>query len=75
MKVFGMEEVVSLPDEKYRSLIHMRDFVQWLLDPKETPRVPKWIRIHARSCLKHFPADYEIEKLAKKSPKIMKREK
>lgn len=64
---------MSLPSEKYRSLINMRDFMHLLMNPELSPRVPKWIRIHARSCLKHFPADYEIEMLAKKCPKILKR--
>ena len=75
MKVFGMEEALSLPEEKYRSLLNMRLFMHALMDSKKTPRVPRCVRVEASYMLKHFPSIYEIEMLAKKCPKILKREK
>lgn len=63
---------MSLPDEKYRAVQNAREFLRDLLDPKKTPRVPKEIRKNAYWVLRHFPADYEMEEVAKKSPKIFK---
>ena len=41
-----------------------------LLDPKQTPKVPKWIRQQARWCLKHYPTDLDLAKAMKKCPEI-----
>ena len=61
---------MTLPDERSRAVRYARMFMRDLLDKKKTPRVPKDIRMQARSVLKHYPADYEMEKVAKASPKI-----
>lgn len=63
---------MSLPDEKYRALIRARDFLRELLDPSKTKRVPKAIRQEAYYALKHYPWDYDIERMAKKCPEIIK---
>lgn len=59
---------MTLPIERYHSLINARSFLRRLLDPSQTPRVPRIIRREARYCLKHFPSDYEIRR-SLKSPK------
>ena len=61
---------MTLPIERTWSLKQTREFLRSLLDPKQTPRVPRSIRRLAGSCLRHYPADYEIEIVAKKNPKI-----
>jgi len=61
---------MTLPDERFRSIKWAQDFLRELLDPKKTPRVPKGIRNRARSVLKHFPSQYEMERVAKKSPDV-----
>ena len=38
---------MTLPDERYRSLIQARNFLLSLLDPKATPRVPNSVRKQA----------------------------
>lgn len=58
---------MTLPDERYRSVIYARDFLRDLLDPKETPKVPRAIRERAYRCLRHFPSEYELERVAKES--------
>jgi len=65
---------MSLPDEKYRSINNAREFLRSLLDPKKTPRVPKKIRKEAYYALRHFPWEMDIERLAKKCPDILKKE-
>jgi len=36
-----------------------------LMDPTQTPKVPKSIRERARARLKHFPSDYDVRQLEK----------
>jgi hypothetical protein len=52
-----------LPDERLRSIHWAREFLRELLDPKKTPRVPKIIRSTARNVLKHYPTDYDMERV------------
>ena len=65
---------MSLPDEKYRSINNAREFLRSLLDPKKTPRVPGKVRKEAYWALRHFPWEIDIEKLAKKCPEILKKD-
>jgi hypothetical protein len=46
---------VTLPEEEARAIAETRTFLYDLLDPKQTPRVPKAIRQRARRVLKHYP--------------------
>ena len=50
-------------DEEYRSLGYARQFLLSLLDPKQTPRVPKGIRQEAGHWLKHYPPQSRINEL------------
>jgi len=36
-----------------------------LMDPTQTPKVPKAVRQRARDRLKHFPSEYDINELEK----------
>ena len=62
---------MTLPDERYRALKWAEQFMQELLDPSKTPRVPKRIRAQARSVLRHYPGTYYIEELARARPDII----
>ena len=61
---------MTLPYERTIALSNTRWFLQILIDPKKTPRVPRKIRIHARWCLKHFPTELDIECAAKTAKKV-----
>jgi hypothetical protein len=39
-----------------------------LLNPKVTPKVPKYIRQRAASILKHYPDSYHFTKIVEKMP-------
>ena len=54
---------MTMPDEMFNSLRNARHFMLTLMDPKQTPKVPKEIRKRARDRLKHFPSEYEIKQL------------
>lgn len=61
---------MTLPDERYRAVIQTRRFLLDLCNSQHTPRVPKLIREHARSMLRHFPSDWEMQQAAEASPHI-----
>ena len=65
---------MTLPDERLRALRNTRNFMRKLLDKEATPRVPMIIRQQARACLKHYPADYELDKLAAALPDLFEEE-
>lgn len=62
---------MTMPNERYNAIKHAEAFLQALLDPKVTPRVPKEIRQRAYSCLRHYPGGYHLDVLATKCPCIL----
>lgn len=62
---------MTLPDERYRAIQRTRHFLMSLMDPKETPRIPRSIRGQAYSLLRHYPGDCDLERLAGKSPDVI----
>jgi len=58
---------MTLPDERTRSVQKAREFLRRLLDPKQTPKIPKAIRKEAYWVLKHFPSDLDLHKAAEAS--------
>lgn len=61
---------MTLPDERYRAVIQTRRFLLDLCNSQHTPRVPKLVREHARSMLRHYPSDWEMQQAAEASPHI-----
>jgi hypothetical protein len=59
---------MTLPIERFRSVMNAREFLRDLLDPKKTPRIPKEIRKRAYYALKHFPSDWDMKYAAKGAP-------
>lgn len=62
---------MTLPNEKYSALKQGKKLLEELCDPGRTPRVPSIVRNKARAVLKHFPTDYDIEKIADSNPEIL----
>lgn len=61
---------MTLPDERYRAVIQTRRFLLDLCNPQHTPRLPKLIREHARSMLRHYPSDWDMQQAAKGAPEV-----
>lgn len=59
---------MTLPDERYRALRCGHQLLLDLLNPKVTPKVPKYIRQRANSILRHYPDSYHFTKIAEKIP-------
>lgn len=65
---------MTLPDERYRSLRQGRKLLEELCDPGKTPRVPSIVRDRARGALRHFPNDYELDRMALDCPDLLDKE-
>ena len=46
---------MSTYDEQKFALIRTKEFLFALLDPKQTPKVPREVRKKASQCLRHYP--------------------
>jgi hypothetical protein len=62
---------MTLPDERYRALKQGKKLLEELCDPGRTPRVPSLVRERARGVLRHFPNDYELERIADTCPEFL----
>lgn len=51
---------MTTPIERTRSILYTRELLFALLDPKQTPRVPREIRRRARDCLRHYPGSSDL---------------
>ena len=61
---------MTLPDERYRAVRWAREFMYELMDPKKTPGVPKKTRDTARSVLRHYPNDWDMQRAADSAPEV-----
>lgn len=61
---------MTLPDERYRAVVQTRRFLLDLCNSQHTPRVPRIIREHARSMLRHYPSDWDMNRAAEGAPDV-----
>ena len=62
---------MTIPSERYRALVQMRGRLYAIA--LSTGRVSKReLRREVASLLKHYPAKYELERMAKKCPDLLK---
>ena len=59
---------MTLPSERYLSLKQGKRLLEDLCDPGKTPRVPSAVRDRARAALRHFPTDFDVERIADSCP-------
>jgi hypothetical protein len=62
---------MTLPDERYRAIKQSKRLLEELCDPGKTPRVPSLVRDRARTLLRHFPSEYELDNIAEKCPDLL----
>ena len=62
--------IMTLPDERYRSVLQARRLLEELCSPTLTPRVAAGIRDRARGALRHYPGEYDMKRAAQTSPDI-----
>ena len=61
---------MTLPDERYRSVMQAKRLLEELCDPKLTPRVAGGIRDRARGALRHFPSEWDMKRAAVAAPEL-----
>lgn len=61
---------MTLPDERYRAVVHTQMFLYELCNPEKTPRVPKSVRQTASWLLRHYPSPYDMKRAAQDSPDV-----
>lgn len=62
---------MTLPDERFRALKQSKKLLEELCDPGKTPRVPGIVRERARGILRHYPNDYDLERMANSCPELL----
>ena len=60
---------MTLPDERYRAVKWAEGFLKRLAGG-DIPRVPKAVRDEARSILRHYPSDYDMDRAARGAPEV-----
>ncbi|WP_405048390.1 BPSL0761 family protein [Rhodoferax sp.] len=61
---------MTVPFERTRALNSAKEFLEAMLDPKQTPRTPRWMRGKAKAILRHYPGLCEIEMAHKALPEV-----
>jgi len=62
---------MTLPDERYRAVMWAKRFLESLsYDRTNYPRVPLKVRNEARSILRHYPSQWDMENAAHDAPDI-----
>lgn len=61
---------MTLPDERYRSIVQARHLLEELCNPQMTPRIAAGIRDRARGALRHYPSDWDMNRAAEAAPQV-----
>ena len=61
---------MTLPVERKHAVKNVERFLMDLSNPRITPRIPKEIRDRARSLLRHYPMDSDMERAAELAPDV-----
>jgi hypothetical protein len=64
---------MTLPDERYRAVKTAAQFLARLAGG-DYPRVPKAVREEARSILRHYPLDWDLQRAARMAPDVFQKE-
>jgi hypothetical protein len=64
---------MTLPDERYRAVLHTKMFLLELCDTGKTPRIPKEIRQQARWLLRHYPDSYSMDIACTSAPDVFQK--
>lgn len=59
---------MTLPYERYRAVLAAESLLTDLLSPEKTPRVPKIVRERARMVLRHYPSQWDMDRVYEMRP-------
>jgi hypothetical protein len=60
---------MTLPYERTNAVNTTRSFLEDLINPKATPRIPQAIRKQALWCLRHYPSAWEMDVVSQRESK------
>lgn len=61
-------------NERYRAIKQGKRLLEELCDPGRTPRVPSLVRDRARAALRHYPSEYDLDRIADQCPDFLDKE-
>ncbi len=61
---------MTIPFERTRAVLQTRELLKRLMDSKDTPRVPRWLRGQAKLLLRHYPTVADIERVHRDVPDL-----
>lgn len=61
---------MTLPNERRNAVLNVRMFLLDLSNPRVTKRVPSEVRQTARALLKHYPSEYDMERVRAEAPVV-----
>ena len=64
---------MTLPDERYRAIKWAEEFLKQVANPKGYARVPTHVRNEARSILRHFPSDWDLDRIERVAPDVIQK--
>jgi hypothetical protein len=64
---------MTTAEDRYRAIKQSRKMLEELCDPGKTPRVPSIVRDRARSILRHYPSDFDLDTIAENSPELLEK--
>ena len=62
--------IMTLPDERYRSVLQAKRLLEELSSPALTPRLAAGIRDRARGALRHYPSEWDMQRAAESCPEV-----
>ena len=61
---------MTMPYERKKAVLNTERFLLDLSNPRITPRIPKEIRVRARSLLKHYPTTFWMDEASEQAPNV-----
>ena len=68
-KLLARSREVTMPDERYRSLVYAEQLLVEMLRPGN--RVPKQFKDSARMVLRHYPTPFDLKLLERAAPEVL----
>jgi hypothetical protein len=68
-RLLARSREMTLPDERYRAVKWAEGFLKRLAGGHYA-RTPKAVRDEARSILRHYPSDYDMNRAAEAAPEV-----
>lgn len=65
---------MTLPDERYRSVMWARRFLESLAYYNKNNKIPKEVKKEAYDILRHFPSEWDLDRAGEKAPDVFQKQ-